>query len=102
MDNDGFEEIPAHLLDEIHGITRPSSTGRGTSGGSGLGSSIDDMQDIQGDDFPELGAAGGSGSGDAMGGGGGDTDGPVACPHCTFENPPGTSDCEVCGLPING
>jgi nuclear protein localization family protein 4 len=22
------------------------------------------------------------------------------CPHCTFENPPGGSDCEVCGLPL--
>ena len=22
------------------------------------------------------------------------------CPHCTFANPPGRSDCEVCGLPL--
>lgn len=93
MDNDGFEEIPAHLLDEIHGITRPSSTGRAS--GSGLGSSMDDMQDIE-RDFPELAA------GSDPVGGGADSSGPVACPHCTFENPPGTSDCEVCGLPING
>jgi nuclear protein localization family protein 4 len=24
------------------------------------------------------------------------------CPHCTFENPPGGPDCEVCGLPLSG
>ena len=23
-----------------------------------------------------------------------------ACPHCTFHNPPGRRDCEVCGLPL--
>jgi hypothetical protein len=22
------------------------------------------------------------------------------CPHCTFINPPGSTDCEVCGLPL--
>jgi nuclear protein localization family protein 4 len=22
------------------------------------------------------------------------------CPHCTFENPQGETDCEVCGLPL--
>lgn len=22
------------------------------------------------------------------------------CPHCTFENPEGETDCEVCGLPL--
>ncbi|PWN26228.1 polyubiquitin-tagged protein recognition complex, Npl4 component [Jaminaea rosea] len=26
----------------------------------------------------------------------------VACPHCTFENAPGSSDCDVCGLPLSG
>ncbi|PKI86057.1 Npl4p [Malassezia vespertilionis] len=26
--------------------------------------------------------------------------GGVACPHCTFINPSGTADCEVCGLPM--
>lgn len=25
----------------------------------------------------------------------------VTCPHCTFENPRGRSDCEVCGLPLS-
>lgn len=24
----------------------------------------------------------------------------TACPHCTFINPPGSTDCEVCGLPL--
>ncbi|KAJ9120365.1 hypothetical protein QFC24_005321 [Naganishia onofrii] len=72
--NDGFEEIPAHLLNEINGF---SETGAGaSSGGGGAGAS----------------------------GGGMDTSaaaGPRTCPHCTFENPPGASDCEICGLPLN-
>ncbi|EGG11031.1 uncharacterized protein MELLADRAFT_42071 [Melampsora larici-populina 98AG31] len=25
----------------------------------------------------------------------------LACPHCTFENEPGTTDCMVCGLPVS-
>lgn len=35
------------------------------------------------------------------GGGGGGGGGAVACPHCTFENEPGVTDCDVCGLPLN-
>lgn len=27
--------------------------------------------------------------------------GPKACPHCTYINEPGASDCDVCGLPLN-
>ena len=23
------------------------------------------------------------------------------CPHCTFVNPPGRTDCEICGLPMD-
>lgn len=26
--------------------------------------------------------------------------GPKACPHCTFINEPGATDCDVCGLPL--
>lgn len=26
----------------------------------------------------------------------------IACPHCTFENAPGSVDCDVCGLPLSG
>jgi nuclear protein localization family protein 4 len=26
----------------------------------------------------------------------------IACPHCTFENAPGSRDCDVCGLPLSG
>ena len=36
---------------------------------------------------------------DANGGGGGNV-GPLVCPHCTFENAPGTIDCEICSLPL--
>ncbi|EPQ29157.1 uncharacterized protein PFL1_03444 [Pseudozyma flocculosa PF-1] len=35
--------------------------------------------------------------------GGAEADAPTdakVCPHCTFHNPPGSSDCEVCGLPM--
>lgn len=41
--------------------------------------------------------------GSSSGPGGGDTDAPEdakVCPHCTFHNPLGVADCEVCGLPI--
>ncbi|KAI0067936.1 polyubiquitin-tagged protein recognition complex Npl4 component [Artomyces pyxidatus] len=34
------------------------------------------------------------------GGGGGTSAGIRICPHCTFENSHGGSDCEVCGLPL--
>lgn len=27
-------------------------------------------------------------------------DGGAACPHCTFVNAPGETDCDVCGLPL--
>lgn len=40
---------------------------------------------------PFGGAAGGSGGGGA---------GPKACPHCTFINEAGATDCDVCGLPL--
>lgn len=29
-------------------------------------------------------------------------DGMVVCPHCTFENPPGIEECEMCALPLAG
>ncbi|WFD29368.1 nuclear protein localization protein 4 [Malassezia sp. CBS 17886] len=32
--------------------------------------------------------------------GGRGRDSEVACPHCTFHNAPGSTDCEVCGLPL--
>ena len=38
----------------------------------------------------------------AGGGGGGGGGGMVVCPHCTFENPPGNVDCEICSLPLQG
>lgn len=31
-----------------------------------------------------------------------DGGGGKVCPHCTFVNPPGSVDCEVCGLPLEG
>ena len=49
------------------------------------------------------GARPGSAMDDAMDadvGGGAAAGGMVACPHCTFENPVGQGDCDVCGLPL--
>ncbi|TRM65993.1 NPL4 family-domain-containing protein [Schizophyllum amplum] len=48
-------------------------------------------EDIPPEVFDQIAAS------DAQGGGGG---GPRICPHCTFENYHGGSDCEVCGLPL--
>ncbi|KAJ3041408.1 nuclear protein localization protein 4 [Rhizophlyctis rosea] len=42
------------------------------------------------------GSSGAGGAGSSAGRGG-----PVKCRHCTFDNPPGTTTCEVCGLPPN-
>lgn len=36
----------------------------------------------------------------SSGGGSGATSGIRMCPHCTFENGHGGTDCEVCGLPL--
>jgi nuclear protein localization protein 4 homolog len=33
-------------------------------------------------------------------GGSGTSSGIRVCPHCTFENSHGGTDCEVCGLPL--
>ncbi|KAI8098053.1 NPL4 family-domain-containing protein [Gilbertella persicaria] len=27
---------------------------------------------------------------------------PISCRHCTFANPPGNENCEMCGLPLSG
>ncbi|KAJ7770834.1 NPL4 family-domain-containing protein [Mycena maculata] len=59
-------------------------------------SSRDD--DIPQDVFDQIAAeeAAARGNGD----GGGSSAGIRICPHCTFENAHGGSDCEVCGLPL--
>ncbi|OCF30407.1 hypothetical protein I316_07935 [Kwoniella heveanensis BCC8398] len=83
---------------------------------------IDSPHGVSQSDFPSLGApvggsnpagltsgggdggapsAGGSGGGGGGGGSGG-ASGPRTCPHCTFVNEPGTSDCDICGLPLDG
>lgn len=31
-----------------------------------------------------------------------DAGGVKACPHCTFENEAGATDCMICGLPLAG
>ncbi|KDQ54810.1 hypothetical protein JAAARDRAFT_160013 [Jaapia argillacea MUCL 33604] len=49
-------------------------------------------KDIPPELFDQAGGSGGSGSGGAGG--------IRICPHCTFENTGGGSDCDVCGLPL--
>jgi nuclear protein localization family protein 4 len=90
---------PAAQFDRM-GIASPSRDSRPTSAfdsgpasgtGTNSGSPIVIPDD---DDFPPIGGAGGSGSGS------GDAGGPKACPHCTFINDAGATDCDVCGLPL--
>jgi nuclear protein localization family protein 4 len=45
-------------------------------------------------------AAAGSGTGTPGAGSGANAGGPKACPHCTFINEVGATDCDVCGLPL--
>lgn len=54
-----------------------------------------DFQDIPDIDIPP----------DTVGGGGsagGNAAGVIVCPHCTFENAPGSIDCDICSLPLQG
>lgn len=74
--------------DELHGDMDDESDAFGTAE-SGSGSAR-----------PPASPVGGSGSGAASAAAPG-TPAVRACPHCTYEgNPPGASDCEVCGLPM--
>ncbi|OBZ79306.1 Nuclear protein localization protein 4 [Grifola frondosa] len=52
-------------------------------------------EDIPPEVFDQIARSQQGGSGAAGGGGG-----VRICPHCTFENSHGDSDCEVCGLPL--
>lgn len=70
-DAQGFPDIPPEAFDDVH---MNDASGINSTGQHGAG-------------------AGGAGAGGAGG--------MVVCPHCTFENLPGsTGDCEVCGLPL--
>lgn len=45
--------------------------------------------------------AGAGPSADEGGAGGADAaSGVIVCPHCTFENAPGSTDCDICSLPL--
>jgi nuclear protein localization protein 4 homolog len=72
LDNDGFEEIPPELLDEM-----AMDVDSGSPGGSRPRSRLGE----------DTGTAGGARS-------------KKVCPHCTFENEAGATDCDVCGLPL--
>lgn len=69
--------------------SRPSSSAPGTSTGMD--------QDIPQEVFDQIAAEEAARLGTSTPGGAG---GIRICPHCTFENDHGGSDCEVCGLPL--
>lgn len=62
---------------------RPSAAAPGSSGPTAMD------QDIPPELYDQFAQDGGAASG-----------GIKICPHCTFENTHGGSDCEVCGLPL--
>ncbi|CAD6957303.1 unnamed protein product [Tilletia laevis] len=57
---------------------------------------VDDDEDVYASAGSSTQMHGASGSAPA----GGQDDGVKVCPHCTFHNARGASDCDVCGLPI--
>lgn len=61
-------------------------------------------EDIPPEIFDQIAGAEGVGGIGGIGGGAGagssGAGGARVCPHCTFENYHGGSDCEVCGLPL--
>lgn len=76
VDSEGFEEIPPELLEEM-GMDIDSGGDFGSHGGSRPRSRLDEV-------------GGGAASGRKK-----------VCPHCTFENDAGATDCDVCGLPLS-
>jgi nuclear protein localization family protein 4 len=76
-----------------------SKSGGSTLGGSS-GAAMD--EDIPPELLEEFGRADVGGSGAPAGASGGDGPGIRICPHCTFENTHGGTDCEICGLPLEG
>lgn len=83
LDADGFPIIPMD-----HDMMRPASAISSTEDEQmhTAPASVGDPNEV-----PDLQAFGGD-----SGGGG------IVCPHCTFENPAGTVDCEICSLPLQG
>lgn len=59
-----------------------------------------DQFDRMGIDSPTYGSGAPSGAQTPASGAAGGGAEPKACPHCTYINEPGASDCDVCGLPL--
>jgi len=72
-------------------FTRESAPSRPTTSAPSASSDRMMDDDIPPEIFDQIAEAGGSGSGRG---------GTRICPHCTFENSHGGTDCEVCGLPL--
>ncbi|KAF7784695.1 hypothetical protein Agabi119p4_860 [Agaricus bisporus var. burnettii] len=77
-------------------FTRESAPARPSSSAPSFGGQMDD--DIPPEVFDQIAAE--SAAAGSNGGGLGSSSGIRICPHCTFENTHGGSDCEVCGLPL--
>ena len=76
----GAPSIPSAAFDAM-GIDSPPVTSSRASGGDHVPSA--------GGSFVDLGAASGGAA-------------EKVCPHCTFANEAGRTDCEICGLPLDG
>lgn len=112
--SDGWATMCA--LAESSGPARGSrSNGFGNGNGNENGGAGRFAADTPTPQFGQMGIdspprQGGSGSGSGMqatsdNGGGHEADiggGAKVCPHCTFENDTGASDCDMCGLPLSG
>lgn len=84
------------LLVELHADI-PSVAARPSTSAPGGSSRMD--EDIPQDVFDQIAAEEAARSG-GSGAGSGGAGGIRICPHCTFENDHGGTDCEVCGLPL--
>lgn len=60
-----------------------------------------DMDDLPQEIKDQIAQMEGQASTGGSGGAGESSSGVRVCPHCTFENAHGGTDCEVCGLPLS-
>ncbi|KAL0950742.1 hypothetical protein HGRIS_007515 [Hohenbuehelia grisea] len=80
-------------------ITRESAPSRPSGSAPSSSRAMDD--DIPQEVFDQIAAEEAAARRDTSGGAAGSSRGIRICPHCTFENDHGGTDCEVCGLPLS-
>lgn len=84
-DADGFPIIPPD-----HDMMRPRSPSHAENSSNGPRAMSEDFSHI-----PDLDVAPGGAQAQPA-----SSSGIIVCPHCTFENPAGATDCEICSLPL--